>query len=175
MKMKPIHVSRLTTAWLGVLLIGLWVSPQDPKSTWNRAGPSANLAILGVRVDTPGKYLALIVYLVLNTIVRSTKNTVLQSWLTLNVQDESRSLEHVNKAHAYEISLLVEVHGWVDWLINLSVLVSQIDVFLVTVLCEITVALYLTRYYLSIPERQCKVRPPVQDPEQTRASAELPL
>ena len=173
--MKPITVSRLTTAWLGVLLIGIWVSPQDPTSTWNRVGPSDNLAILGVRVDTTGKYLALLVYLVVNTCVRSIKNTVLQSWVTLNVQDESRSLEHVNKAHAYEISLLVEVHGWVDWLINLSVLVSQIDLFLVTVLCEVLVCLYLTRYYLSIPERQHRVCLPERGPEQTREISELPL
>jgi hypothetical protein len=101
-------VSRIVTAWLVVLILLLFVAPSNE---FYRFGPNENLKILGFHVDTPGKYILLLVYSVTSTVIRSLKNNVIQSWITLNIQDESKSLVGLNKLHAYEISLVTEIYG----------------------------------------------------------------
>jgi hypothetical protein len=149
--MKVIVVSRIVTAWLVVLILLLFVAPSNE---FYRFGPNENLKILGFHVDTSGKYVLLLLYSILSTIVRSLKNNVIQSWITLNVQDESKPLATLNKLHAYEISLLTEIYGWVDWFINLNMIFVQIDMIFILTICETIMVFYITRYYLSITERQ---------------------
>jgi hypothetical protein len=149
--MRAIVVSRIITVWLVVLILLTIVAPTNE---FYRFGPNENLKILGFHVDTPGKYILLLIYSVMSTIIRSLKNNVIQSWITLNIQDESKSLVGLNKLHAYEISLVTEIYGWVDWFINLNMFLAQVDMIIMLTFCETIMVFYITRYYLSIAERQ---------------------
>ena len=151
--MRAIVVSRIVTVWLCILV---FILPIAPTNEFNRFGPNKNLKILGFIIDTPSKYILLVAYSIVSTIVRSLKNNVIQSWITLNVQNESKPLDGINKLHAYEISLVAEVYGWVDWFINLNMFLAQMDMIIIITVCETMMVFYITRYYLSIEERQIK-------------------
>ncbi len=130
-------------------------SPHTSTSTFYRIGPSETLVILGgIKINTMGKYLLVVLYSMINTCLRSARVNVLSPWITLNVQDESKPLGNLNKLHAYEITLVANLYTWIDWWISVSMLMSQVDLIILEVLFDFVTLYYITRNYLSIAERQ---------------------
>lgn len=153
--MKHITLSRLTTIWVCIVCFIMAGSPHTSTSTFYRFGPGENLVILGgIRINTTGKYLLVILYSMVNTCLRSAKINILSPWITLNVQDESKPLGNLNKLHAYEITLVANLYTWIDWWISVSMLMSQVDLIIIEVLFDFITLYYITRNYLSIAERQ---------------------
>ena len=153
--MKHIILSRLTSVWMCIVCFILVGSPHTSTSTFYKFGPNENLVILGgIKIDTVGKYLLIVLYSMVNTCIRSAKGNILSPWIILNVQDETKSLANVNKLYAYEISLMSNLYQWVDWWISVSMLLSQIDLIIIEVLFDFITLYYITRNYLSIAERQ---------------------
>lgn len=152
--MKPIVLSRIISGWLLLMIFVIIITPHSTSSKFYRFGPNENLSILGFHVDTSFKYICVVLYAMINTCVRSAKNNIIVPWITLNIQDESKPLVNINKRHAYEISLLIDVYSWVDWLIYVNMLLSQVDMVFIEITCDLLSTIYITRYYLSIAERQ---------------------
>jgi hypothetical protein len=152
--MKPITVSRIVTGWLLLLMFIMSIGPHSNSTTFYTFGPNTTLTILGFHIDTYPKYILVVIYAIINTIIRSAKNNIISPWITLNIQDESKPLVNINKRHAYEMSLLTNVYGWIDWLIYVNMLLSQVDMIVIEITCDLMCTMYITRYYLSITERQ---------------------
>jgi hypothetical protein len=107
----------------------------------------------GIKIDTAGKYFFVVLYSMINTCIRSARVNILSPWVTLNVQDESKPLGTLNRFHAYEITLVANLYTWVDWWISVSMLLSQVDLIVIEVFFDFVTLYYITRNYLSIPER----------------------
>jgi hypothetical protein len=153
--MKHLILSRLTSAWVCIVFLIMFGSPHTSTSTFYRFGPSENLVILGgIRINTSGKYLLIMLYSIINTCLRSAKVNIISPWITLNVQDESKPIGNLNKLHAYEITLVANLYTWIDWWISINMLMSQIDLVFIEVLLDFVTLYYITRNYLSIAERQ---------------------
>jgi hypothetical protein len=148
-------ISRLTTAWVCIVCFIMVGSPHASTSTFYRFGPSEKLVILGgIKINTMGKYLLVVLYSMINTCIRSARVNILSPWITLNVQDESKPLGNLDKLHAYEITLVANLYTWIDWWISVSMLMSQVDLVIIEVLLDFVTLYYITRNYLSIAERQ---------------------
>ena len=154
MNIKPLVVSRIISGWISslTLLIIIYASPST--GSFYSFGPNSTFVILGFHVDTGGKYVLLVFYSIVNTCLRSLRVNILQPWITLVIQDETKSLKDVNKRNAYEISLLTNIYGWFDWLISISMLLAQVDMIIIEITCDIISVWWITKYYLSIAERQ---------------------
>jgi hypothetical protein len=124
-------------------------SPHVSTSTFYRVGPHENLVILGgIRVDTWGRYLLVVLYSMVNTCLRSAKCNVLAPWLLLNVQDETKPLGNLNTFHAYEMTLVTNLYTWVDWWISVNLLMAQIDLVVLEVVFDFVTLYYITKRYI---------------------------
>jgi len=153
--MNNIVLSRITAVWVGLVCFIMIGSPHVSTSTFYRFGPNENLVILGgIRVDTWGKYLLVVLYSMINTCIRCVKGNILTPWLMLNIQDESKPLTGVNPFHAYEMTLVTNLYTWVDWWISVNLLMSQIDLIIIEIIFDFVTLYYITRRYLTLPGRQ---------------------
>ena len=147
--MKHIFISRLTSVWIGVVCLVLIFSPHTKQSRFYSIGPSEHLVVLGgIRINTIGKYLLIVLYSMINTCIRSAKVNILSPWVTLNIQDESKPLGNMNRFHAYEITLVANMYSWVDWWISVNLLMSQVDLVIIEVVFDFISLYYITSKYL---------------------------
>lgn len=52
----PRTVNRITMAWMALVAVVIAVENQPDKSTFFQFGPSANLILFGMVIDTPARY-----------------------------------------------------------------------------------------------------------------------
>jgi hypothetical protein len=87
--MKHILISRLVATWVGIVCFVF--SPHTKQSRFYSIGPNEHLVVLGgIRVNTIGRYLFIVLYSMINTCIRCAKVNILTPWVTLNVQGGSR-------------------------------------------------------------------------------------
>jgi hypothetical protein len=147
--MKHILISRLVATWVGIVCLVLVFSPHTKQSRFYSIGPNEHLVVLGgIRVNTIGRYLFIVLYSMINTCIRCAKVNILTPWVTLNVQDESKPLGNLNPLHAYEITLVANLYSWVDWWISVNLLMSQVDLIVIEVVFDFVSLYYITRKYL---------------------------
>jgi len=147
--MKHILISRLVATWVGIVCLVLVFSPHTKQSRFYSIGPNEHLVVLGgIRVNTIGRYLFIVLYSMINTCIRCAKVNILTPWVTLNVQDESKPLGNFNPHPAYEITLVANLYSWVDWWISVNLLMSQVDLIVIEVVFDFVSLYYITRKYL---------------------------
>jgi hypothetical protein len=148
-------LSKLFIAWIVIVVCGLsaMVSQSDEEyRKFYHVGPRDDLVILGIKINTGGKYIIVVLYSLINSVFRTCYHNVMHPWVINNVQDESRSKTHLNRYQVYEISTINVVYNWVDWLLYMNILLAQIDMMIVEIVADLTTTLVLTRYYLSVPK-----------------------
>jgi len=167
MKMKPIIVSRIITAWMGIMTaLMIAIAKEDTADSFYRFGPHPDLIILGYTIDTASKYALVIFYALVNTVVRNLNHNVITPWITLNIQDTSASADvallesrnqvplplplptSLNKAHAYEISVASTLYSWFDWLIYIHMLMAQVDMVIIEMGADVLATSAITYWYL---------------------------
>jgi len=92
--MEPIIFSRFITLWMVSISVGLYYilsSDHNSEDLMYRFGPHEDLIILGMRIDTNEKYVILVLYTILNTIVRNVNHNVIGPWIILNIQDDTNT------------------------------------------------------------------------------------
>jgi hypothetical protein len=152
-------IARATWAWQIAVIVALsclvTTSGGTDKSFY-RWGPHRDLAILGFVVDTPLKYAGVITYSFVNAVVRTTHRHVLSPWLVNNVQDAQRDKTGISRPFAYEVSAVLTLYQWIDWLLYMNLLLTQIDMMLFEVCAELLTAVATTHCYLrsSIIDRE---------------------
>jgi len=103
--MSPIIVSRIIAGWISVIsiLLTYFVTHYSNNASFYRFGPQADLVILGFSIDTPEKYAGIVIYAIINTVIRNLDQNIITPWITLNVQNVNAPLVPI-AAHAARIA-----------------------------------------------------------------------
>jgi hypothetical protein len=150
-------VSRATVVWAAASVTWLFAttrydaSEDTPVARFFRCGPSPDfVAFGGLAIDTWPRYAALVAFCAINSIVRTLHAEVITPWITTRVQGGGGSgvVDAVVRRHAHEVVTSSVAYVWFDWLMSLGILLSQADVVLVEVACNVAAAALTTRAYL---------------------------
>ena len=158
--MRTIVVSRVITLWIIAVTMFLAFTlsnTKDSDMSMYRFGPHDDLFIIGICIDTYEKYFALVIYCSVNTCFRNMSHNIIGSWITLNVQDntkEGRTAKMtLNRWNAYEITNIYTIYYWFDWFIYIHLLLAQIDIVIIEVLADLATNAAVTTWYLKqLPE-----------------------
>lgn len=146
--------TRALGAWAALMTLAIVWEAAKGDSAFFRVGPHPDLVIMGMRIDTAAKYAVVVIYCFVNSIARSVHHAVVNSWVTNNVQDVTRSPGLRGRTAAvYEIVAVSTVYTWLDWVMYIFILLSQADFVCIEVVAELLVSFVTTRAYLSVPER----------------------
>lgn len=121
-------------------------------TSFYRFGPNPELVILGITIDTPEKYGLIVLYAVINTVIRNLDHSIIAPWITLNVQNinaqptEDTEKKDTNKQ--FEISIINTIYSWFDWLIYINMLLAQVDMFLLETITDVIAIYFVTRWYI---------------------------
>lgn len=150
-------VSRWVLSWMIFIIISLSVikikyggreDKNGDEDYFYKMGPNIHLMIMGIRIDTYGKYFIVVSYCFVNSMSRTLCNNVLHSWLINQVQDETKDKKMISKRFAYEITCSTTIYFWFDWFIYMNILLSQIDMILIEIMTDLVMSLMTTNYYL---------------------------
>ncbi len=139
----------ILSLWLSFIFVIISIVASESNDKFYNIGPNENLNILGIKINTYYKYFMVILCSVINSLLRSTNNILLGNWLTNNVCDIKYKFNPEHKILSYWITTISHIYTWVDWLIYYSLLLVQIDMFVIELFCDIIIANILTSYYLS--------------------------
>lgn len=147
---SALAVSRLTCAWILSMILILVNTLSLKQSSFFHFGPHPDLTILSITIDTYLKYICVICYSIINTIMRTVNVNIIQPWIMHNIHNTGsvRPL-NVNRKHAYEISIASTAYTWFDYLIYINLLISQFDLFLTECCTDVIVNIFVTRWYLN--------------------------
>jgi hypothetical protein len=151
--MDTLVVSRIITAWmiliLTILLSYIFANTEQftGDTSFYKFGPNPDLVILGITIDTPDKYGLIVLYAILNTIIRNLDQNVITPWITLNVQNINVA-EQIKIKKQYEISIINTIYSWFDWLIYIHMLLAQVDMFLLELITDTIAIYFVTRWYI---------------------------
>ena len=153
--MNTLVISRIIIGWIMAIsiFIGCTITKEGTIDKFYRIGPNENLIILGITIDTMGKYMCLVLYALVNTVIRNMNHNIISPWITLNIQDDREEAKEkkklLNKKMAYEISLSSTFYTWFDWLIYINLLLAQIDMVIIECLTDILVTVGITYVYIN--------------------------
>jgi hypothetical protein len=146
-------VSYLFLGWISFIIITLTIllthQIDDSKMFFYKFGPSDNLIIMGISINTPIKYFMVVIFSFVNSAFRSLSHNFLTSWIINNIQDDKSDKSKLNKRVAYQVSIINIVYTWVDWLLYMNILLSQIDMLIYEIIADIIVSTICNRYYLN--------------------------
>jgi len=142
--------TRLMELWIIAIIAGISSAllSQSNVDAFYTFGPSSTFVILGITIDTPLKYSIVVLYSVLDTLVTALLYQVVTPWLTLVVHDTTVSKTHISYFLIYEISLISRIYAWVDWLLYINILLSQIDVALIQLLTDALCTIYILHMFI---------------------------
>jgi hypothetical protein len=153
--MHTIIVSRIITCWmvviLTIMLSYIFANKEDYSgdTSFYRFGPNPELVIIGIVIDTPTKYGLVVLYAVINTIIRNLDHNIIVPWIMLNVQNiKITNIDAKDISKQYEISIINTIYSWFDWLIYIHMLLAQIDMFLLELTTDVIAIYFVTRWYI---------------------------
>ena len=153
--MHTLEVSRIITCWmiviLTIMLSYLFANKEDytGDTSFYRFGPNPDLVIIGIVIDTPTKYGLVVVYAVINTVIRNLDHNIIMPWIMLNVQNlKITNIDAKDIPKQYEISIINTIYSWFDWLIYIHMLLAQIDMFLLELTTDVIAIYFVTRWYI---------------------------
>ena len=121
-------------------------------TSFYRFGPNPELVILGITIDTPEKYGLIVLYAVINTVIRNLDHSIIAPWITLNVQNinaqPTEDTEKKDTHKQFEISIINTIYSWFDWLIYINMLLAQVDMFLLETITDVIAIYFVTRWYI---------------------------
>jgi len=152
-QLKRVHYTvRALQIWTASVLIALGVLLQKGTALkgFYQFGPSENLIILGLVIDSYALYAGVVFYSFFNTIIRNLNNQFVGAWITLVVHDTTISKQNLSHLYMYEITLMNSIYTYIDWFIYLNLVFSQLDIVLIEFVGELLITFIVTRMYLTI-------------------------
>lgn len=149
-------VSRLVIIWILIITItisGLYHHMNETGTNYYRFGPHNDFIIIGIQINTPGKYFTVVLYCFVNSLIRNSIHNILNPWLINNVQDINIVKPKHIKAVAYEVTNVITIYNWVDWYVYMNLLLSQVDLFLTEVFADVLMSSFTTYYYINTQNR----------------------
>ncbi len=146
-------ISYIFLGWISFIIISLTIllthQIDESNLTFYRFGPSDKLIIMGITINTSIKYIMVVIFSTINSTMRSLSHNFVSSWIINNIQDEKADKYKFKKRIAYQVSIINIIYTWVDWLLYMNILLSQIDMLLYEICSDILVSIICTRYYLN--------------------------
>lgn len=152
-QLQRVHYTiRVLQFWTASVLITLGVLLQKGTALKNfyQFGPSDNLIILGLVINSYALYAGVVFYSFFNTVIRNLNNQIICSWVTLVVHDTTVPKHDLSRLYMYEITLMSAIYTYIDWFIYLNLVFSQLDIVLIEFVGEMFITFIVTRMYLSI-------------------------
>lgn len=147
--LTEITISRILFSWLTILITLIAVMSYNDGNVHTNIGPNDSLIIFGTTINTYSKYAAVVVLCICNSAFRTINLNIIHPWIINNIQD-TKIYFKVNTYYAYEITAIHAVYGFIDWYFYMNIILSQIDLFFVEMIVDLTMALLTTRHYLRI-------------------------
>ena len=147
-------VSRIVIIWMIIIAItigNLYKYMDASEAQFYRFGPYENFLVIGIKINTPGKYLLVVCYCFINSLIRNIIHNILNSWLINSVQDINIIKPRQIKMFAYEVTYVATIYNWVDWYIYMNLLLAQVDMLLTEILADLIMSGLVTYYYLGSP------------------------
>jgi hypothetical protein len=91
----------------------------------------------------------IVLFCTINSAIRSLSHNFVNSWIINNIQDDKADKSKLNKRVAYQVSIINIIYTWVDWLLYMNILLSQIDMLMYEICSDIIVSIICNRYYLN--------------------------
>ena len=152
-QLERVHYTvRVLQCWTASVLITLGVLLQKGTALKNfyQFGPSDNLIILGLVINSYALYAGVVFYSFFNTVIRNLNNQIVRSWITLVIHDTTIPKIDLSHLYIYEITLMNAIYSYIDWFIYLNLVFSQLDIVLIEFVGEMFITFIVTRMYLSI-------------------------
>ena len=155
--MRTDLVSKGLLSWVGFVsfcMLQVFVHQYDAikkNSKFFQVGPNVDLHLFGVPIDTPAKYCVVGFYTVVSTVVRTLQQEVVTPWIIQNVQN-TKIKDAYTLRHGYFIVTSDVIFRWMDWMMYINILLSQIDFILIEMIGNIAISLYTTKRYLAYRE-----------------------
>lgn len=147
-----VAATRGITTWIIFVIAAMaWfviTTKRDIDKSFYRIGPHSNLSLLGFTIDTETKYALVIAYCIANSAIRTVQQEVLSPWLINHVRDSDRCKSSDVRKYAYEITTVNTLYQWVDWLLYMNILLSQIDMVVIETLTNLIATNFTTYLYL---------------------------
>lgn len=147
LRFTPIITSRMISGWI-ILIIGFLIYLSIQESVNFKIGHNPELFILHIPINTPEKYITVVLFCFSNSIFRSLQHNILQPWITNHIQDTNSTYESNTYISSYEISTVSTIYIWFDFFMYMHILMSQIDLLLVEVSADVIMTILITNYYL---------------------------
>jgi len=168
-QLQRVHYTvRALQFWTASVLValGLLLKKGTALNNFYQYGPSDNLIILGLVIDSYALYAGVVFYSFFNTVIRNLNNQIVCAWITLVVHDTTVPKHNLSHLYMYEITLMSSIYTYIDWFIYLNLVFSQLDIVLIELAGELFITFIVTRMYLSVSPQ------PVTDPQIDVAMAE---
>ncbi|NBX49055.1 hypothetical protein EBT25_03765 [bacterium] len=161
--MKKFPIDRITTGiltWVAAcsMILGVAVkvaSEKTPTSFW-KIGPSQDLSILDVKIDTPGRYFMVILYTIISTIVRTIQQEIVSPWIIQTVQND-KPKDDYTKRYAQQIVLGEVLYRWFDWFMYMHILLTQIDMMVIELIGNLGTVAYTTHMYIHLDQENLRL------------------
>lgn len=147
--LQEITIARILLTWLFILVSLITIMSYNEKNVKITIGPSDSLIIFGTMINTYKKYIAVVILCIFNSAIRTINSNIIHPWIINNIQD-TKIYFKVNVYHAYEITVIHSVYGFIDWYFYMNIILSQIDLFMVEMIVDLIMAMLTTRYYMNI-------------------------
>jgi hypothetical protein len=141
----PFYTSKIVAFWM-VAISCIMMSNTHEQIQY---GPNDKLYLFKIQINTYEKYMCIIIFCFINSILRSCNHNILQPWVTNEIQDTDKKNKHTLRLYdCYEIVSVSNIYYWFDFYIYMNILLSQIDFFVVEITADICISLWVTKYYL---------------------------
>ena len=145
-------VSRIVIIWMLIIMItisGLYNHMNETGANYYRFGPHDDFIIIGIPINTGGKYFIAVLYCFINSLIRTSIGNILKPWLINSVQDINIVKPKQIRGFAYEVTNVITIYNWVDWYVYMNLLLAQVDLFLTEMFADVFMSGLTTYYYLN--------------------------
>lgn len=143
---------RLTSAvmctWLAVVMYAYGLSDSgDVQNAFMNVGPSPQLVIMGIHVDSWNKWFMVTLFAFCNTAMNEFFSNSIDPWIINTLQDEKTTEIPYSKFTCILISQLWNVYCHCMSLVGISLLLAQVDLLVVRIVADVLVSTFaMTRF-----------------------------
>lgn len=145
-------VSRLVIIWISIIALtisGLYNNMNEMGAKYYRFGPHNDFIVIGIQINTLGKYFTVMLFCFINSLIRTSINNILKPWLINSVQDINIVKPKEIRTFAYEVTNVITIYNWVDWYVYMNLLLAQVDLFFTELFADVFMSILITYYYLN--------------------------
>jgi hypothetical protein len=101
---------------------------------------------LEIKIDTYPKYLIIILYILINNIIRELYDAIINPFLINEIQTFKQT-EIVSKKFIFYIMSVSTIYKWIDWFVSLQMIFSQIDLLILETFFDWIYSILTTNFH----------------------------